>query len=195
MHLVKVGVVITVGVILVMAMAMAGDTAMVGAGDILVMVIIHLIILDTIHHIILGIMKEQLMENVMLIIQVEWIQAESIDLTPLIAEVIDLAEGMSLQTILAETDEIQVIPIQGTAEVVQEIAILLIQKGQVIAIPIADLDIEIDLDLTIVEVITALQPHLADHTRQVQEEVHLDSEVVLQAREAVLEEDKCLITM
>ena len=102
---------------------------------------------------------------------------------------------MSLQTILAETDEIQVILIQGTAEVVQEIAILLIQKDQVIAIPIADLDIEIDLDLTIVEVITALQPHLADHTRQVQEEVHLDSEVVLQAREAVLEEDKCLITM
>ena len=102
---------------------------------------------------------------------------------------------MSLQTILVETDEIQIIQIPGAAEVVQGITILLIQKDQVIAIPITDLDIEIVLGLTIVEVIIVLQHHLADHTRQVQEEVHLVSEVALQEREAVLEGDKCLITM
>lgn len=65
------GVAITVGVILVMDMAMAGVTAMAGVGAILDMVTTHLIILDTIHHIILDIMKEQLTENDMPVIQVE----------------------------------------------------------------------------------------------------------------------------
>lgn len=100
-----------------------------------------------------------------------------------------------LQTILAETDEVQIIQIPGAIEAVQGTTILLIQKDQVIAMPITDLDIEIVLGQTIVEVTIVLQLRLADHTHQVQEEVHLDSEAALQVREAVLEGDKCLITM
>ena len=58
-HLVMAGVDITVGVIHVMAMVMAGDTA--GAGDIQVMDTILLIT----HHIIRAITKELLMASVM----------------------------------------------------------------------------------------------------------------------------------
>ena len=70
-RLVMAGVVITVGVILVMAMAMAGVTAMVGDGVIPDMVTTHLIILVIIRHTILVITKEQLMENAMPVTQVE----------------------------------------------------------------------------------------------------------------------------
>jgi len=70
-RLVMAGVVITVGVILVMAMAMAGVTAMVGDGVIPDMVTTHPIILVIIRHTILVITKEQLMENAMPVTQVE----------------------------------------------------------------------------------------------------------------------------
>ena len=88
--------------------------------------------------------------------------------------------GMLLQTILAETDEIQIIQILEATVVVQGITVLLIQKDQVTVIQIIDLVIEIVLDLIIAEVIIVLQPLLADHTRLVQEVVHPASEVVLQ---------------
>jgi len=70
-RLVMAGVVITVGVILVMAMVTAGVTAMVGDGVIPDMVTTHLIILVIIRHTILVITKEQLMENAMPVTQVE----------------------------------------------------------------------------------------------------------------------------
>jgi hypothetical protein len=88
--------------------------------------------------------------------------------------------GMLLQTILAETDEVQIIQIPEATVVVQGITVLLIQKDQVTVIQIIDLVIEIVLDLIIAEVIIVLQPLLADHTRLVQEVVHPASEVVLQ---------------
>ena len=88
--------------------------------------------------------------------------------------------GMLLQTILAETDEVQIIKIPEATVVVQGITVLLIQKDQVTVIQIIDLVTEIVLDLIIAEVIIVLQPHLADHTRLVQEVVHPASEVVRQ---------------
>ena len=88
--------------------------------------------------------------------------------------------GMLLQTILAETDEVQIIQIPEATVVVQGITVLLIQKDQVTVIQIIDLVIEIVLDLIIAEVIIVLQPLLADHTRLVQEVVHPASEVVRQ---------------
>ena len=88
--------------------------------------------------------------------------------------------GMLLQTILVETDEVQIIQIPEATVVVQGITVLLIQKDQVTVIRIIDLVIEIVLDLIIAEVIIVLQPLLADPTRLVQEVVHLGSEAVLQ---------------
>ena len=86
---------------------------------------------------------------------------------------------MLLQTILAETDEIQIIPIQEATEVVRGITILLIQKDQVTVIPIIEQVIETVPDLVIAEVTIVLQPLPAGHIHPAQEVVLPVSEVVL----------------
>lgn len=85
---------------------------------------------------------------------------------------------MWLQTIPAEPGEIQATQSREIAEAVQEIIILLIQKGQAIVIAVIDLVIEVIPIRTIVEAIIVHRHHPADHTLLVQEEVHLDSEAV-----------------
>lgn len=86
---------------------------------------------------------------------------------------------MLLQTILAETDEIQIIPIQEAIEVVRGITIHLIQKDQVTVIPIIELVIETVPELVITEVTIVLQPLPAGR-------IHLAQEVVLPVTEVVL---------
>ena len=94
----------------------------------------------------------------------------------------DLAVEMSLQTILVETDETQIIQVIGIAEEEPQITIHLIQNDQAIAIPIADLVLEIILELEAVGAIIVHHRLLADHTLQAQatEVAHQGLEVALQ---------------
>lgn len=85
---------------------------------------------------------------------------------------------MWLQIIPVEPDEIQVIPVQGIAEVVPEITIHLIQNVQATVEPTTILVTEVIPDRAIAEVIIVHHHHRADPILLVQEEVHLDSEAV-----------------